>query len=134
MPLGLIPALVLASCSIYPPTLHVVPAGSLQHGVVFYMQDPLRRVPSQFQVANVGVVEEYADGTSTQLWSAFGPALLHVIRYGVPENGLRTIHPAPPLRRGHKYSVDVGTTTGIEPFRIVSFWIDANGHVRPEQR
>src|ERR1043166_8537664 len=36
---------LLASCSVFPPVIDVVPVGSLQRGVVFYLGDVLRPHP-----------------------------------------------------------------------------------------
>src|ERR1700741_1012633 len=78
-----IPASVvlLASCSVFQPVIDVVPVGSLQQGVVFYLGDIFRQ-RQEFTVTAVTVQEEQSDGSTRTVWSAEGAQRLRYIAYG----------------------------------------------------
>src|SRR5438552_19043984 len=58
---------LLASCSVFQPVIDVVPVGSLQHGVVFYLGDIFRPHP-EFTVTGVTVLQVQSDGSSRAVW------------------------------------------------------------------
>ena len=62
---------LLASCSIFQPVVDVVPVGSLQHGVVFYLGDIFRPHP-EFTVTGVTVLEEQSEGSRRAVWITEG--------------------------------------------------------------
>src|SRR5215471_21216458 len=62
---------LLASCSVFEPVIDVVPVGSLQQGVVFYLGDIFRPRP-EFTVTGVTVQEEQSDGSRRAVWIAEG--------------------------------------------------------------
>src|SRR4029077_10263084 len=72
---------LLASCSVFQPVIDVVPVGSLQHGVVFYLGDTFRQ-RQEFTVTAVAVREEQSDGSTRTVWSAEGAQRLRYITYG----------------------------------------------------
>ena len=51
---------LLPSCSVFQPVIDVVPVGSLQQGVVFYLGDTFRQ-HQEFTITGVTVVEEQSD-------------------------------------------------------------------------
>src|SRR5207245_6393803 len=58
---------LLASCSVFEPVIDVVPVGSLQQGVVFYLGDIFRQ-RQEFAVTAVTVLEEQSDGATRATW------------------------------------------------------------------
>ena len=58
---------LLASCSVFQPVIDVVPVGSLQQGVVFYLGDMFRQ-RQEFTVTAVTVLEEQSDGSTRATW------------------------------------------------------------------
>src|SRR5262249_16800014 len=73
---------LLASCSGLQPGVLVVPVGSLQHGVVFYLDDVISGHPTEFTVTAVTVREKQSDGSTLDMWSAEGAQSLRYITYG----------------------------------------------------
>src|SRR5215470_577865 len=72
---------LLTSCSVFRPVIDVVPVGSLQQGVVFYLGDVLR--PHQeFIVTGITVVQEQSDGSKRAVWITEGSQRLRYITYG----------------------------------------------------
>ena len=61
---------LLASCSGLQAGVLVVPVGSLQHGVVFYLDEVISGHPSEFTVTAVTVREKQSDGSTRDMWSA----------------------------------------------------------------
>src|SRR5215468_3875021 len=78
---------LLASCSVFQPVIDVVPVGSLQQGVVFYLGD-LFRPYHEFTVTGVTVVEERSDGSRRAVWITQGAQPLRYITYGTKYPGL----------------------------------------------
>src|SRR5437879_4016598 len=91
---------VLASCSGLQPAITVTPAGSLQHGVVFYLHDVFREHPSEFNVTDVTVLEKQPDDSLVEVWSVQGAQPLRAITYGMKYPGLRESQRPLPLKRG----------------------------------
>src|SRR5262249_61912966 len=59
--------ILLTSCSVFQPVIDVVPVGSLQEGVVFYLADIFRQ-RQEFTVTAVTVLEEQSDGSTRAIW------------------------------------------------------------------
>jgi hypothetical protein len=72
---------LLASCSVFQPFIDVVPVGSLQDGVVFYLGDIFRPHP-EFTVTGLTVEEEQSDGSRRAVWILEGGQRLGYITYG----------------------------------------------------
>lgn len=120
---------LLTSCSVFQPVIHVVPLGSLQQGVVFYLGDVFRR-HHDFTVTGVTVVQEQADGSKRPVWIAEGAQPLGYITYGAKYPGLKDGVSPRPLKRGSRYEVFVYTSTGGKGLGLFEFRIDENGNVR----
>jgi len=120
---------LLASCSVFQPVIDVVPVGSLQDGVVFYLGDIFRPHP-EFTVTGVTVQEEQSDGSRRAVWIAEGAQPLRYITYGAKYPGLKEARRPLPLKRGKRYEVFVYTTTGGKSVDLFAFRVDENGHVR----
>ena len=120
---------LLASCSVFQPVIDVVPAGSLQHGVVFYLGDIFRSHP-EFTVTGVTVEEEQSDGSRRAVWIAEGAQPLRYITYGTKYPGLKEGRPPLPLKRGKRYEVFVYPSTGGKRVDLFAFGIDEDGNVR----
>src|SRR5438094_10575409 len=58
---------LLASCSVFQPVIDVVPVGSLQQGVVFYLGDTFRQ-RQEFTVKAVTVLAEQSDSATRAIW------------------------------------------------------------------
>src|SRR5215472_16727207 len=71
---------LLASCSVFQPVVDVVPVGSLQQGVVFYLGDKFRQ-HQEFTVTAVTVLEEQSDGSTRAIWVLEGGQRLRYITY-----------------------------------------------------
>jgi hypothetical protein len=93
---------LLASCSVFQPVIDVVPVGSLQQGVVFYLGDIFRPHP-EFTVTGVTVQEEQSDGSRRAVWIAEGAQPLRYITYGAKYPGLKEGQRPLRLRRGKRY-------------------------------
>ena len=93
---------LLASCSVFQPVIDVVPVGSLQHGVVFYLGDIFRQ-RQEFTVTAVAVREEQSDGSTRAVWSADGAQRLRYITYGATYPDLKESQRPLRLRRGKRY-------------------------------
>ena len=120
---------LLTSCSVFQPVIQVVPVGSLQQGVVFYLGD-LFRPYHEFTVTGVTVVEERSDGSRRAVWITEGAQPLHYITYGAKYPGLKEGRSPLPLKRGNRYEVFVYTSTGSKGLDLFEFRVDENGNVR----
>jgi hypothetical protein len=120
---------LLASCSIFQPVIDVVPVGSLQQGVVFYLCDTFRQ-RQEFTVTAVTVREEQSDGSTRAIWSAEGGQRLRYITYGAKYTDLKESQRPLRLRRGKRYEVFVYTSTGAKSLDVFAFRVDENGNVR----
>ena len=120
---------LLASCSVFQPVIDVVPVGSLQQGVVFYLGDTLRQ-RQEFTVTAVTVREEQSDGSTRTVWSAEGAQRLRYITYGATYPDLKESQRPLRLRRGKRYEVFVYTSTGAKSLDVFAFRVDENGNVR----
>ena len=120
---------LLASCSVFQPVIDVVPVGSLQQRVVFYLGDTFRQ-RQEFTVTAVTVHEEQSDGSTRAMWSAEGGQRLRYITYGAKYPDLKEGKRPLPLRRGKRYEVFVYTSTGAKPVDVFAFRVDENGIVR----
>jgi len=120
---------LLASCSIFEPVIDVVPVGSLEHGVVFYLGD-LFRQRQQFIVTGVTILEEQSDGSTRMIWCAEGAEPLRYITYGAKYADLKECRRPRSLKRGKRYEAFVYTRTGAKRQDIFAFRIDENGNVR----
>ena len=120
---------LLASCSVFQPVIDVVPVGSLQHGVVFYLGDIFRQ-RQEFTVTAVTVREEQSDGSTRAVWSAEGAQRLRYITYGATYPDLKESQRPLRLRHGKRYEVFVYTSTGAKPVDVFAFRVDENGNVR----
>ena len=120
---------LLTSCSVFQPVIQVVPVGSLQQGVVFYLGD-LFRSHQEFTVTGVTVVEEQTDGSRRAVWITEGAQPLRYITYGAKYPGLKEGRSPLPLKRGNRYEVFVYTTTGGKGLDLFEFRVDENGNVR----
>jgi hypothetical protein len=122
-------AVLLASCSVFQPVIDVVPMGSLQHGVVFYLGDTFRE-HQEFTVTGVTVVEKQSDCSTRTVWIAEGAQRLRYIVYGAKYSALEESRRPLRLKRGKRYEVFVYTTTGAKSQDVFAFRIDENGNVR----
>jgi len=120
---------LLASCSVFEPVIDVVPVGSLQQGVVFYLGDIFRSRP-QFTVTGVTVLEDQSDGSRRAVWIVEGAQPLRYITYGAKYPGLKESQRPLRLKRGVRYEVFVYTSTGGKSLDLFAFQIDENGNVR----
>ena len=120
---------LLASCSVFQPVIDVVPVGSLQDGVVFYLGDVFRPHP-EFTVTGVTVEEEQSDGSRCAVWILEGGQRLRYITYGAKYPDLKETKRPLRLRRGKRYEVFVYTTTGAKRVDVFAFRVDENGNVR----
>src|SRR5262245_1405477 len=126
-------AVLLASCSVFQPVIDVVPVGSLQEGVVFYLGDIFRPHP-EFTVTGVTVLEDQSDGSRRAIWilegGQEGGQRLRYITYGAKYPGLQEARRPLRLKRGKRYEVFVYTSTGAKGLDLFAFRIDENGNVR----
>jgi hypothetical protein len=124
---------LLASCSVFQPVIDVVPVGSLQDGVVFYLGDIFRPHP-EFTVTGMTVEEEQSDGSRRAVWilegGQEGGQRLRYITYGVKYANLKESWGPSRLRRGKRYEVIVYTSTGGKKVDVFAFRVDENGKVR----
>ena len=124
---------LLASCSVLQPVVDVVPLGSLQRGVVFYLADTFRQ-RQEFTVTGVTVLEERSDGSTRAMWilegGRQGGERLRYITYGAKYPDLKESRRPSRLRRGKRYEVFVYTTTGAKKVDVFAFRVDENGSVR----
>ena len=124
---------VLASCSVFRPVIDVVPVGSLQQGVVFYLGDTFRQ-RQEFAVTAVTVLEEQSDGSTHATWilegGQEGGQRLRYITYGAKYPNLKESRRPLRLRRGKRYDVFVYTSTGVKSVDVFAFRVDENGNVR----
>ena len=120
---------LLTSCSVFQPVIDVVPVGSLQQGVVFYLSD-LFRAHHEFTVTGVTVVEERSDCSRRAVWITEGAQPLRYITYGAKYPGLMEARRPLPLKRGNRYEVFVYTTTGGKGLDLFEFRVDENGNVK----
>jgi len=120
---------LLASCSVFQPVIDVVPVGSLQQGVVFYLGDTFRQ-RQEFTVTAVTVLEEQSDCSTRAVWIAEGAERLRYVSYGVKYPGLKESQRPLRLRRGKRYEVFVYTSTGAKSLDAFAFRVDENGNVR----
>jgi hypothetical protein len=120
---------LLTSCSVFQPVIDVVPLGSLQEGVVFYLGDVFRP-HHEFTVTGVTVVQEQSDGSRRAVWIAEGAQPLRYITYGARYPGLKDGRSPLPLKRGNRYEVFVYTSTGGKGLDLFEFVVDENGNVR----
>lgn len=124
---------LLTSCSVFQPVIDVVPVGSLQQGVVFYLGDTLRQ-RQEFTVTGVTVVEKQSDCSTRAIWilegGQEGGQPLRYITYGAKYPGLKEGQRPLRLRRGKRYEVFVYTSTGAKRLDVFAFRVDENGNVR----
>ena len=120
---------LLTSCSVFQPVIDVVPVGSLQQGVVFYLGDTLRQ-RQEFTVTAVTVLEEQSDCSTRALWILKGGQRLCYITYGAKYPYLNESQRPLRLRRGKRYEVFVYTRTGAKRVDTFAFRLDENGNVR----
>ena len=120
---------LLTSCSVFQPVIDVVPVGSLQQGVVFYLSD-LFRAHHEFTVTGVTVVEERSDCSRRAVWITEGAQPLRYITYGAKYPGLKEGRSPLPLKRGNRYEVFVYTSTGDKGLDLFEFRVDENGNIR----
>ena len=120
---------MLASCSVFQPAIDIVPVGSLQQGVVFYLGDIFRQ-RQEFTVTAVTVLEKQSDGSTRAMWSADGGQRLRYITYGAKYTDLKENQPPLRLRRGKRYEVFVYTSTGAKSLDVFAFRVDENGNVK----
>jgi hypothetical protein len=120
---------LLTSCSIFQPVVDVVPVGSLQNGVVFYLGDTFRQ-HQEFIVTAVTVLKEQSNGSTRVMWSAEGTQRLRNIIYGAKYPDLKESQRPLRLRRGKRYEVFVYTSTGAKSLDVFAFRVDENGNVR----
>ena len=119
---------LLASCSGLQAGVLVVPIGSLQHGVVFYLDDVISGHPAEFTVTAVTVREKQSDGSTRDMWSAEGAQPLRYITYGANYSGLQESQRPLRLKRGKRYEVFVYTRA--KSFDLFAFRVDEDGNVR----
>ena len=124
---------LLASCSVFQPVIDVVPVGSLQQGVVFYLGDTFRQ-RQEFTVTAVTVLEEQSDSSTRAIWilegGQEGGQRLRYITYGAKYPDLKESQRPLRLRRGKRYEVFVYTSTGAKSVDVFAFRVDENGNVR----
>lgn len=111
---------LLASCSVFQPVIDVVPIGTLQHGVVFYLGDTFRQ-QQEFTVTGVTVVEEQSDCSTRAVWITEGAQRLRYITYGAKYSDLKESLRPLRLRPGKRYEVLVYTSTGAKRLDIFAF-------------
>jgi hypothetical protein len=121
---------LLASCSGLQAGILVVPVGSLQQGVVFYLDDVISGHPAEFTVTAVTVREKQSDGSTLDMWSAEGAQPLRYITYGAKYLGLEESQRPLRLKRGKRYEVFVYASKGAKSFDLFAFRVDENGNVR----
>ena len=121
---------LLASCSGLQAGVLVVPIGSLQHGVVFYLDQVISGHPAEFTVTAVTVREKQSDGSTQDVWSAEGAQPLRYITYGAKYPGLEEYQRPLRLKRGRRYEVFVYTNTRAKSFDLFAVRLDENGNVR----
>jgi hypothetical protein len=124
---------LLGSCSVFQPVIDVVPVGSLQEGVVFYLGDTFRQ-RQEFAVTGVTVLEEQSDDSTRSIWilekGQERGQRLHYITYGAKYLDLKESKGPLRLRRGKRYEVFVYTSTGAKSVDLFAFLIDDDGRVR----
>jgi hypothetical protein len=120
---------LLASCSVFQPVIDIVPVGSLQQGVVFYLGDTLRQ-HQEFTVTAVTVVEKQSDGSTRAMWILEGGQPLGYITYGAKYPDLKESKRPLRLRRGRRYEVFVYTSTGAKKVDAFAFRVDEDGNVK----
>ena len=120
---------LLASCSVFQPVIDVVPVGSLQQGVVFYLGDTFRQ-HQEFTITAVTVVEEQSDCSTRATWILEGGQRLRYVTYGAKYPDLKEGKRPLRLRRGKRYEVFVYTSTGAKRVDTFAFRVDENGNVR----
>ncbi len=121
---------LLASCSGLQAGILVVPVGSLQHGVVFYLDDVISGHPAEFTVTAVTVREKQSGGSTLDMWSAEGAQPLRYITYGAKYPGLKESQRPLRLKREKRYEIFVYTSKGAKSFDLFAFGVDENGNVR----
>src|SRR5215510_15421756 len=121
--------ILLTSCSVFQPVIDVVPVGSLQEGVVFYLADIFRQ-RQEFTVTAVTVLEEQSDGSTRAIWILEGGQRLRYITYGAKYPDLKESQRPSHLRRGKRYEVFVYTRTGAKKVDTFAFRVDESGNVR----
>jgi hypothetical protein len=119
---------VLASCPGLQAGVLVVPIGSLEHGVVFYLDEVISGHPAEFTVTAVTVREKRSDGSTRDMWGAEGAQPLRYITYGTKYSGLEEYQRPLRLKRGKRYEVFVYTRA--KGFDLFAFRVDENGNVR----
>ena len=119
---------LLASCSIFQPVIDVVPVASLQHGVVFYLDEVISGHPAEFTITALTVREKQSDGSTRDVWSVEGAQSLRYITYGAKYPGLEEYQRPLRLKRGNRYEVFVYTRA--KGFDLFAFRVDENGNVR----
>ena len=86
---------LLASCSVFQPVIDVVPVGSLQQGVVFYLGDTFRQ-HQEFTITAVTVVEEQSDCSTRATWilegGQEGGQRLRYVTYGAKYPDLKKVN------------------------------------------
>src|SRR5262252_5277673 len=112
---------LLASCSGLQAGVLVVPIGSLQHRIVFYLDDVISGHPAEFTVTAVTVREKQSDGSTRDMWSAEGAQPLRYITYGAKYPGLEEYQRPLRLKRGVRYEVFVYTSTGGKSLDLFAF-------------
>jgi len=120
---------LLASCSVFQPVIDVVPVGSLEQGLVFYLGDIFRQ-HQEFTITAVTVLEEQSDGSTRVVWSAEGAQRLRYIIYGATYPDLKESQRPLHLKRGKRYEVFVYTSTGAKSVDVFAFRVDENGNVK----
>ena len=124
---------LLTSCSVFQPVIDVVPVGSLQQGVAFYLADTFRQ-RQEFTVTGVTVLDEQSDGSTRAMWilegGHDGGQRLQYIIYGAKYPDLKESQRPLRLRHGKRYEVFVYTTTGAKRVDVFAFRVDENGNVR----
>src|ERR1700745_699244 len=108
---------LLASCSVFQPVIDVVPVGSLQQCVGFYLGETFRQ-RQEFTVTRVHGLEERSDGSTRAMWilegGQEGGQGLRYITYGAKYPDLKESQRPLRLRRGKRYEVFVYTSTGAK--------------------
>ena len=120
---------LLASCSVFQPVIDVVPVGSLEQGLVFYLGDIFRQ-HQEFTITAVTVLEEQSDGSTRVVWSAEGAQRLRYIIYGATYPDLKESQRPLHLKRGKRYEVFVYTSTGAKSVDVFAFRVDEDGNVK----
>lgn len=124
---------LLVSCSVFQPVIDVVPVGSLQQGVVFYLGSTFRQ-GQEFTVTAVTVLEEQSDGSTRATWilegGQQGGERLRYITYGAKYPALKESRRPLRLRPGKRYEVFVYTSTGPKTVDVFAFRVDENGNVK----